>query len=412
MRLHNKLSISIALLGLVVILLMNIGVRIYSSSVLSQSDKLDKVLLVEELANHMESHITEKSLVALTISSVPLIKEGLRRSNAQYDALSPEQQKNNIDSLNKKWMTTSDSNDSFIVSHMNNPIANFLKSQQALQPGEFGEIFLTNKYGRMIATTGKLTTLAHSPKYWWKASYNEGKGKYFLDDRGFDASVEGYVLGIVIPVKENGEIIGILKCNMNLVGSLSKFVNDFHNKGIGTLQIARTNGEVVSEYHTEPLSTNVADYVFPLLKMQRSTSSIVDDKLVVTTPIKITLGNNVYGFGGKEKSIDHKKGGRGNAWHIVLTQDEDSTLAIEKHMLAFYSLFLFIFTLLIIVVVQIYGQAATKSCSYLVENINDVAEGESATELEVPNNIELGTIAKAINRMIKTIHNSHYKKVE
>lgn len=49
----------------------------------------------------------------------------------------------------------------------------------------------------------------------------------FLDDRGFDASVEDYVLGVVVPIKDDNEIIGILKANVNIIGPLSDVVHEF-----------------------------------------------------------------------------------------------------------------------------------------------------------------------------------------
>ena len=64
-----------------------------------------------------------------------------------------------IGRLNRQWMDSSDINDPFIQSFIANPIADFLSYQQVIMPGLYGEIFLTNRYGVMIATTGKLTTL-------------------------------------------------------------------------------------------------------------------------------------------------------------------------------------------------------------------------------------------------------------
>ena len=59
-----------------------------------------------------------------------------------------------------------------------------LKKQQEVIPGLYGEIFLTNIYGELIASTTKLTTHYHGDKYWWLEAYNEGEGKVFFDDRG------------------------------------------------------------------------------------------------------------------------------------------------------------------------------------------------------------------------------------
>jgi len=54
------------------------------------------------------------------------------------------------------------------------------KNQQRILKGEYGEIFLTNKFGALVASTAKLSTLAHGHKYWWLGSYNNGEGAIFL----------------------------------------------------------------------------------------------------------------------------------------------------------------------------------------------------------------------------------------
>ena len=125
-------------------------------------------------------------------------------------------------------MNTNNLEDPFIVERTDNEISDFLRLQQNKSPELYGEAFLTNQYGVMISTTGKLTTLAHFEKYWWQGSYNDGDGIIFLDDRGYDVSVEGYVLGVVVPIfNEQDEFIGILKVNYYHFGILQRYYNSY-----------------------------------------------------------------------------------------------------------------------------------------------------------------------------------------
>ena len=141
-------------------------------------------------------------------------------------------------------------------------MSHFLKNQQALLKGEYGEIFLTNKFGALVASTAKLSTLAHGHKYWWLGSYNNGEGAVFFDDRGYDDSVGGYVLGLVVPIRKGTEIIGILKCNLNILGSISELISDEKNQLLGKLKLVRSGGMVVFEKGFEPLSTQVHGFIF------------------------------------------------------------------------------------------------------------------------------------------------------
>ncbi|MCW5213705.1 hypothetical protein VU04_12485, partial [Desulfobulbus sp. TB] len=232
----------------------------------------------KEIALHIDSHLNEKTNIALTLSSAPLIKESLRASNAEFSAL-PEPTRNQIiTNYNERWKKTEDPADPFIRAYMTNPTAEYFKKQQQLLPENYGEIFLTNAYGVMIATTGKLTTLAHAHKYWWKAGYHNGQGKIFLDDRGFDTSVQGYVLGIVVPIKEGEKIIGILKCNVNILGSLTDVIQNFSQRNRGQSKVVRTGGLIVREEGATPLSTRVPNQVASLLQSRTSNGAIITAK--------------------------------------------------------------------------------------------------------------------------------------
>ncbi len=134
----------------------------------------------DEIAQHINSHLKEKANIALTLSSAPLITTTLRKSNAEFSVLQELERKSIIAERNEHWIKTKNSDDPFIQAHMSTPAAQYLKKQQELLPATYGEIFLTNAYGVMIATTGKLTTLAHAHKYWWKNGFHDGRGKSSL----------------------------------------------------------------------------------------------------------------------------------------------------------------------------------------------------------------------------------------
>ncbi len=195
------------------------------------------------------------------------------------------------------------------------------------------KFFLTNRFGVMIASTGKLTTLAHSQKYWWQAAYNDGNGRIFFDDRGFDESVEGYVLGVVVPIKYENQVIGILKSNINIIGSLTDLLQKHTIENFQTAKLVRTNGLIVLEEGVEPLTTQLSENFVEYLSQKEFGSAIVsdnkNDQIFAFAPVEITLGSEEYGFGGDYESIDHIKGNTGEAWHIVITNDLSASIKSE-----------------------------------------------------------------------------------
>ena len=106
----------------------------------------------------------------------------MEKSNFSYLKQSDEEKNESIKLLNEKWKSIKDPMDNFILKFTDNKTSHILKNQQATIPGEYGEIFLTNKFGALVASTTKLSTFAHGHKYWWLGSYNKGKGTVFFDE--------------------------------------------------------------------------------------------------------------------------------------------------------------------------------------------------------------------------------------
>ncbi|MEE8433009.1 MAG: hypothetical protein V3S16_17315, partial [Candidatus Desulfatibia sp.] len=137
-------------------------------------------------------------------------------------------------------------------------------------------------------------------------------GRVFFDDRGFDESVKGYVLGIVVPIMEGNKIIGLLKCNLNISGVLSQILEAFSEDEAKILKLVRSGGLIVFEKGKEPLSTKVPSMVIQGMKKWVIDSKMIQDngidRLIAYAPVNITRGSADYGFGGSYSSIDHKKG--------------------------------------------------------------------------------------------------------
>jgi len=394
---------------LVVLISWAFDMQSHRSTVNSKLNELQT--LSEEIALHLESHLLENVAISLTLSSAPIIKESLVKSNSEFADFSAEERELEIEGRNEHWVKKTDISDPYIKAHMTNRVAEFFKSQHNILPGTYGEIFLTNRYGVMIATTGKLTTLAHADKYWWKAAFGDGKGRVFLDDRGFDQSVQGYVLGVVIPIKSENEIIGLLKCNINIIGPLTDLVNDFSQRNLGMLQIVRTQGLIVSGEDTVPLSTKVSPKIVDYLKQKIIGSLIISEdneesQLIAFCPIETTMGSEVIGFGGSMKSIDHIKGNTGEGWHVLISVKEETVIEsaheITKRV---FSAGIF-FTILTAIAALLLGRMATKPIVEVASVARIIGGGDLNVRSKLSSNDEFGSLSGSINCMAENLQKS------
>ena len=354
MNIQNRAFIIIGFFGTSVMLIL--GSILYFQNNRLITEKRIEVLegIARELSNSIKSNLLEQAQIAITLSSAPVIRDALLISNSNYELFSEEEQNLEIDSLNEQWKNTSDINDPFIQAHLTNQVAEFLKEQQINFPKMYGEVFLTNRFGVMIASTGKLTTLAHSQKYWWQAAYDDGNGRIFFDDRGFDESVEGYVLGVVVPIKYENQVIGILKSNINIIGPLTNQIQTHTTENLQAVKLVRTNGLIILEEGIEPLTTQLSENFVEYLTPKEFGSAIIsenkNDQIFAFAPVEITLGSEEYGFGGDYKSLDHIKGNTGEAWHIVVINDLSASIKSESgsfRTLIYFGIFLVFFSALI-----------------------------------------------------------------
>jgi HAMP domain-containing protein len=406
MKIRYKTSLIMALLGVCIIVILSWTYNNVGRDIVLNQKLASLKNIADEMALHLDSRLKEKATVAVTLSSSPLIRQALLKSNAAYHSMPEPERVERIEHLNHQWKE-SDMDDSFVLDRMTSPVAEYLKQQQALFPGEYGEIFLTNRYGVMMATTGKLTTLAHSSKYWWQACYYMGKGRVFLDDRGFDMSVKGYVLGVVIPVRYEGMVIGILKCNVNIMGPLTDCIQDFSLRHLGKMSVARTGGLIIAEHEVTPLSVSVDNVLIPLLANKKGGSIRITgsepNRLVAYAPIPITVGSEETGFGGSAESIDHIQGNKGEGWDVVVSLDENTAMASARKNMAHIIYFGVFFTLLTVLVTLFLGNQFAKPIVELEKYARALGAGNLDQRIKKHSHDEIGMLTDSLNTMAENL---------
>lgn len=409
MKYETKLSLQIFTLGTIVLIIGYFIVYKYSYSEIIQIELKHTNSIVNELSVDFEQRLLEKVKTNRTLSITPTIKTELIESNNIYSKYSDKERDEKISYQNNKWKTIKNKDDAFILEFTNNDIAKFLKEQQKNLPGEYGEIFLTNKYGVIIAATSKLTTLAHAHKYWWKGACNDGIGTVFFDDRGYDESVGGYVLGIVIPIKENNEIIGILKVNLNILGSISEMLTSSQYEDVGEFKLIRSGGEIIFDNKNKPLFNRIPDILYKRLQVGNNEPFIFQDStdncMAGVSEIKIT-SKNVEGFrfGGSFESIDHVKGNTGESWFIIYYRNLDTILKplndLTRTILGVG------ISLIIILAIAAFllGKKTTKPLKLIIEQSKKVAKADFSAQINVTRKDEIGLLGQAFNKMTNELN--------
>jgi signal transduction histidine kinase len=410
MKFQYKVTLIVIFISLSI---LGIGSVAYSKlAYMSVMENEKKVLIHNAMgvANDLERLLQEKLLLTKTIATAPILLNPLFQSNEHFASYSQEERDSEIQRLNSRWKEAQSDQDPFISPYMNNALAHYLKAQQKALPGMYGEIFITNRYGVMIATTGKLSTLAHSHKYWWKQSYAEGEGRDLFDDRGFDESVGGYVMGVVIPIKKDGEIIGILKSNFNIIMVLQDVIKGYAKKNHGDAMIVRTKGLVILEGNKPPLSSRLNQKLLPKLEKMETGVSIIKEgaheSIYAYAPVRLTLEHSNAIFSGQLKSSDHCQGNTGELWHGVIRYDKDLAL-LPSHKINSLIVYVgLLLTCILAIIAFFVGRWFTIPISDLALVARRIEKGEYDLKAEVTSKDEIGVLGDAFNKMLQKLNDT------
>ncbi len=401
MKIKNKITINILFFGILFIAGLAFTFYVSNRSIVTQHFEEHSIETAKQAAYYVNLLLIEKSKNSAVMANAPIVKDELIKSNLRFSSIPLPERTQKIADLNQIWMDSDNPQNPVVKSRMANSVALYLDSLKKNMGSEIGEIFLTNKYGVVVATTNKLTTLAHSHKYWWKASYYNSKGRIFFDDRGFDESVDGYVVGIVVPVYDNKEIIGILKVNYNIINALGNLVKRL-KLPTSNIKICRSNGVIVYEHGKVPLSTKLD--LTCAAKLNSDDNFFIYDNdehksFVAFTPIPITKNSSEYGFGGSYQSIDHIQGNVGESWYILIEEKVNTMLAPLQKIAKWFIAISLSSLCIIIFFGFLFAKKISQPIISLIRNTEKLGKGDLSVRSEVKSNDELELLAYSIDNM-------------
>ncbi len=168
--------------------------------------------LAREKARAMALIIKERINEATILSETHDLKDAVKEKNLSYAGKTDAEVLKAILDIDKEWIDAKGKTDT-ANGILNSDLSMFLNKYQAKDKERYGEIFVTDLKGATVGATEILSDYYQADEGWWESSLDGGKGKIFIDDRGFDESIGAIAMGVVVPVRDNGDVIGILKIN-------------------------------------------------------------------------------------------------------------------------------------------------------------------------------------------------------
>jgi serine phosphatase RsbU (regulator of sigma subunit) len=175
-----------------------------------------------------------------------------------------------IQRIETEWAALKES-DELLRSILQNPLAELLVRFQKINP-LFAELLLTDKEGRLVASTNPTTDYWQADETWWRESVA-------LDDasagwtRGikYDVSAGVQAMDISLPVRnQKGELLGVIKGSLNAIEVLQQLAPDpwnteitrdifFHDGQLFARLNPQTGGEKLPERASCPALAQLLD---------------------------------------------------------------------------------------------------------------------------------------------------------
>lgn len=221
--LQQKLMVTLLLLGLLPLTMVLVTSYLSQKATITQtmgtafqglaketSIKLD--LLIQELATKAQSIADEKSL-----------QKALKKANAAYPL------RNNPDTQDHR---------------LEPEAAQVLRKAIQERADLYEQLLLVDREGGVVGSAYPPRHFQYRDETWWQAAYHRGRGAIYIGDIQWDAELGRYTLPLAMPVRVDGEVLGVL-LTVNNVERLFKSVTSVHIGQADHTMLANSKGDLL-----------------------------------------------------------------------------------------------------------------------------------------------------------------------
>lgn len=398
--LRGKLISTTLIVAVLSVLLVAVGVNTITQRALTtevgnnlQTLAQSQALAVGEL---MAREINRLQALALNRT----LQDGAELSNQTYTGNLAEIEADLL-AIDAQWQAA-DEDAPLIVESLENEIASELLEFRETFPDN-AEIFITDQYGALLASTNRTTDFYQADEAWWQAAYNNGQGNVHLGSPEFDESSNSTGIQIAIPMFAHDsagstKLVGIVRTTFTL-GSLKDvlFAARFGETGQAELYLPDGRRFDVTE--------DGSDYSLAVIELDEASLALLNEpetvylnldygeipSLVALAPVKTLTG---------QSSIDAL------GWQVLVQQANEESLAPILQQQRFNT----VMGLIVIVIAggaaAFVGQRLTAPISRLTYVAQQVTAGNLGVRAEVESRDEIGTLAEAFNTMTTQVSES------
>jgi GAF domain-containing protein/HAMP domain-containing protein len=254
------------------------------------------------------------------------------------------------------------------------------------------EIFITDRYGALLAATNRTSDYNQSDEVWWQAAYNDGNGAIYFGPPIYDESSQKYASIIAVPItaSETGRVIGVLRSTYYII-TLTQNLTDVRISDTSKTSLVFPNGEMLdASGKRDSLSENALAQIDAIPADGYSKMEYLGALRLVS---QATVTSRTM-----EKDTINTLG-----WKLVTAQDPEEALR-PVAVISRTTQFIGLLTLLAVSgLATIAGQFLANPIVRLTKITEQVRAGDLSTRAKVESQDEIGTLAETFNTMAEQL---------
>lgn len=400
MKIRKKLT-----LGYISITVLMAAIGYLSSSISQQALKeaigKHSVSLAQQILDNIDHTLNNRIENLLSASRDPDLQQTLEKSNAYFSQM--ENRDNFIRQQDRSWTTGNDQNiDTFIDQLCHNGLAMELKAVMMFYQlnhgySVFPEIFVTNRYGAIIATTGKTTDYYQADEEWYQLAKKQEN--FWVGNIEYDQSTATYACSLVINLHDTaGQFSGLIK----IIWNIEEIINIVRNAEKQVVHENQTTQQFILVNRENHLiySTNG-----PSSLEQLPPATLVNLDLPHEQSYFITETNNPPGE--KLVSYAHSRGYRhfpGMDWILLITCDTRDAFAPVTRLKEIALICFLAALVLIFFLGNFLTRLITQPITQLIEATQQIGRGKANISENIKSTEEFHALAVELQKKNKQLN--------
>lgn len=302
--------VSLPLLAVAAALVLGVG-----QSQLRDSYGTQLTQVAEHIAAGIDAYMFRRILDVGVLAKVPALQDTAAASTAPVDAAK-------IAALELEWRTSS-AGVAQRLGLLDNAAGRYLQNVTR-DDRIYREIFVTDRAGRLVATSSPTSDYFQGDEPWWTAAIDDGvRGRVWVGDVVWDESAKAFVIEIAMPIAAAADdrLVGVLKVKTDAREMLAPAAG-LQLGTTGEAWLLRADGTIV--YSRRILAPKAQFFGLELLRPRLEAYKAGTLQLPTTLSARDSDGRNqVIAVAASQLGLSYAN----LNWLVLMTQSEDEVFA-------------------------------------------------------------------------------------